>query len=127
MGERPRSKANQLADDLVRGSLSKAEQVRRGLLRPALRLSRDAPSITINEATSATQALAEAAEEQRDVLALRKLNGDPIAVVLSVDRYLELVGHELANAPKMGIAGRLTPEATAFTKSYVEPADPGDH
>jgi hypothetical protein len=129
MSERPTSKAAKLAYDLTHTPMSEREQRRRGMVLPELRLRSDAPTIEVDERTPVVEALSRLVGEQDGLLALRTERNKPQAVVLSLDRYLQLAGQELNSAatPKAVrlLDGRLAPQEAAFTRSHVEQADPG--
>ncbi len=61
-----------------------------------------------------------------DVIALREPGSDATAVIIPVERYLELAGKELAGySERVGtLDGRMIPAESAFEASYVEPVDP---
>lgn len=104
--------------------MSEDERRRRGLLLPELRLRSDAPEIEIDETTSVVQALARLGIEESGALALREVGGEPQAVVLSVERYLQLASKEINSAARAGSSGRMVPVEAAFGRAHVEQVDP---
>lgn len=122
------SKASELADDLVRRPLSEKEMASRHPKVPELRLRPDAPVMEIDEITPVKDALGQLRSEGIGAMALRESGGDATVVVIPVERYLELVGKELAtDSPMVGtLDGRVMPAESAFVASYVEQVDPGD-
>lgn len=128
MSERSRSKAAKLVYELTHTPMSESERVRRGLVLPELRLRSDAPAIEVDDRTPVVEALSRLVGERDGLLALRTESDAPRAVVLSVDRYLQLAGQELnsASTPKVTrpLDGRLAPQEAAFTRAQVEQADP---
>lgn len=127
MTEQPRNKVSELTYDLVHGSLSQSERARRGLLLPELRLRSDTPAIEIDGTTQVVGALTSLGAEPSGTLALRESSGEPRALVISVERYLQLAGQEVRNAQRVSTTdGRLVPEEAAFTRTHVEQVDSRD-
>lgn len=125
MVERQRLTASEVGGELASRELSESERRRRGLLLPELRLRTDTPTIEVDETTPVIQALARLGEEETGAVAIRERNGEPQAVVLSVERYLQLAGKEINSAAKVGtLEGSLVPTATAFERAHVEQVDP---
>jgi hypothetical protein len=124
MTERPRRSLRDFTRDLVNTPIAERERIRRGRLLPELRLRTDTPAIEIDEATSVVQALTHLREEETDTVAIREPNGEPRAIILSVDRYLELAGEEINSAPKTPRDGRLVPTNAAFERTHVDQVDP---
>ncbi len=116
-------RASERAREVVSGGLAEGERRRRGLLLPELRLRPEAPYIEIDEATSVVMTLSRLAAEESGALAIREPRGEPQAVVLSVERYLELAGKEINSTPKVGVEGRLVPNEAAFDRAHVEQVD----
>jgi hypothetical protein len=127
MAEQSRSKAAQVAHDLVTQPIPEGERRRRGLLLPELRLRANTPTVDINETTSVGAALTRLEGEQGGTLALREPSGEPKAIVLSVERYLQLVSKEINSAPKVGaLDGRVMPTDDAFANAHVEQVNPAE-
>lgn len=127
--KREQSKASKIVDDLTSHPLTSEEMAKRRGSRPELRVRSDAPSIEINETTPAAETIARLEARHTDTLALREPGGEAKAVVLSIERYLELIGTELATDPFNKVAtldGRITPSDTAVAAAYVEQVDPTD-
>jgi hypothetical protein len=96
-------------------------------LLPELRLRADTPTIEIDETTPVVQALARLGMEATETLALREPSGEPTAIVLSVERYLQLASQEIARARLVGgTDGRTAPEEDAFSRTHVEQINPND-
>jgi hypothetical protein len=119
-------KASELDDFLERRRLTPEEEARRHGLRPELRLRADAPAIELEQATPVDDALAELRSKDLGALALRKPTGEIAAMLVTAERYLELVGTELARGSDMEVTihGRFAPVESAFNKAYVEQVDP---
>lgn len=128
MTEPRRSKASELADDLTRRELSDREWESRHPKVPELRLRADAPAIAIDEVTPVTDALKRLRGEAVGAMALRQADGHSTAVVIPVERYLELVGKELASGSRWvgTLDGQIVPVESAFAESYVEQVDPNE-
>jgi hypothetical protein len=126
MAEQPKSKAAQLREDLMRHPLTPEEVAQRYPKVEALRLRSDAPSVEIDDALPAKRVIEQLQSEDVDAIALHEQGSDPTAVIIPVERYLELVGKELAGYTELvgTLDGRLIPPGPAFAASYVEPVDP---
>ena len=99
----------------------------RGGKRPELRLRSDAPSVEVDEATHAQEAIDKLRDGDISGLALRNSEGVVAAMMVPVERYLELVSAELASDPfnkEAHLDGRITPTEAAFAASSVEQVDP---
>jgi hypothetical protein len=120
-----KGKATELLDDLMSHPLSPEEVARRQPHIPELRLRDDTPAVEIAETTRVQDVLGRL--EDTDSLALRNSAAEPLAVVISVERYLELVGKELARDPwhKVGtLDGRVVPRDEDLAAGHVEQVDP---
>lgn len=119
-------KASKAMEELLSRPLSPEAIAARGPKIPALKLKADAPAISASEATSVAHVLSGLAAEQTGALVVRTPDGNPGAVVLSLDRYITLVGEELATTAKRvaTLDGRLVPSEEAFAATHVEPVDP---
>jgi hypothetical protein len=95
---------------------------------PELRLRTDMPMIDVNKDTSAQHVLDSIRNEPSGALLVRELGGTSAAVVVSLDRYLDLAGKELAGSqPRSAtLDGRLVPRPEVFDESHVEQVDPTD-
>ena len=126
MAERQRSKAGDVVEDLMRNPLTPEELARRYPRVEELRLRPDAPTAEIDEALPAKEVVERLRSEDVGVIALRGQGSDAAAVIIPVERYLELAGKELAGfSERVGtLDGRMVPVESAFEASYVEPVDP---
>jgi hypothetical protein len=126
MTEKRRSKARELANDLMHSPLSERERARRHPKMPELRLRADVPTVDIDATIGITDAVEQLRESQLGLIALREPDGNSTAVVISTERYLELAGKELASdSNKVGtLDGDLAPSESAFATSHVEQVDP---
>jgi hypothetical protein len=123
------SKASELADDLMSHPLTPEEIAARYPRVPELRLRADAPTVEINETTRARDILERVRSENVGSIALRESAAGITAVVIPVERYLELVGKELATDPsnKVGtLDGQIRPTDAAIAASHVEQVNPDD-
>jgi hypothetical protein len=119
-----RSKAAFAREHLIESAASREE--REQPKRPQLQLRRDAPSIEVGNATRITEALHELKTERIGTLALREPDGRPQAVILSVERYLELATREVENAPAVVSKGLEWVSDDALKTSHVEQVDPSE-
>jgi hypothetical protein len=122
-------KAEELVDDLMRRSLTPEEEAAKHPRVPELRLRADAPAVDINKTTHIRDVLSRLQDKDVGGVALRDPSTGPVAVVVPVERYLDLVGKELANDPsnKVGtLDGHIAPAETAIAASYVEQVNPSD-
>jgi len=94
--------------------------------RPAVRIRDDAPSLAVDEATSAEAAL-HRLDDEPNGLVLRGEAGEAKAVVLSPERYAELAGYEVHSdngshfvATERGIV----PEPSVLRALMIEQVDP---
>jgi hypothetical protein len=109
--------------------LSPTEQARRHPPVPELRLRADIPAVDIAEATAVSEALEELRSQAVGTIALRERDAEPTAVVLSVERYLELAGKELIRDEYNKISRAdhvVVPTESAFSALHVEPVNPDD-
>ena len=128
MTERKPIRASERAREIVSSTLSEEEQRRRGLLLPELKLRNDAPAIEIDEATPVIQALARLDSEATGALTISESHGRPRAVVLSVDRYLQLASQEINSSSRAATAdSRLMPMESAFERAHVEQVDQSEN
>lgn len=93
---------------------------------PELRLRADAPALEIDETTTVMDALERLESSDIGALALRTPRGtDPTALIIPVERYLELVGKELLHSPSkvVGESNDFTPPDAALEAVNVEQVD----
>jgi hypothetical protein len=122
-----RSKASELVDDLMQRSPSAQARAERHPKVPELRLRADTPALEVTDATPVSDALEELRSQGLGTIALRSPDAEPTAVVLSVERYLELAGKELLNGVDMVARdGIMVPSESAFAISHVEQVNPND-
>lgn len=95
-------------------------------LRPELRIRDDAPSLAVDEATSAEAALHRLDDEPNGVV-LRGEAGEAKAIVLTPERYAELAGYEVQSdggshfvATERGIV----PQPSVLRALMIEQVDP---
>jgi hypothetical protein len=123
MAEQPRSKASEVVQHLYEDAATREPE--RKPRRPQMQLRRDMPAVEIDETTPAAEAVAGLQAEHVGTLALRTPDGDAKAVVLSVERYLELVNRELErNAPGVLSNGRIMLTDAGLKPLHVEQVDP---
>jgi len=121
-------KAEDLADDLMRHPLMPEEIAARYPQFPELRLRADAPAVVVDEATRVRDVVGRLQSEDVGSIALRNPDGGVTAMVVPVERYLELVGTQLATDPNKvaTLDGRLMPSEVSIAASYVEQVNPRD-
>lgn len=121
-------KASELDDFLEGRSLTPEEVTARHPKVPELRLRADVPAVEIDGATTASNVLAHMRSENVGTIALHEPSVNVTAVVMPVERYLELVGTELANDPFHKEAGPrgIAPTEAALAAVHVEQVDPSD-
>lgn len=94
---------------------------------PALRLRGDTPSVEIDETTPVNAVIEQLESTDVAAIAVREHGAEATAIVLPVERYLELAGRELGYyARRVAVDGRMVPEQSALAASYVEQVDPRD-
>lgn len=128
MAEKHVSKASQLREDLMAHPLASEAIAKKYPKVPELRLRADTPVVEIDDATLATDVIEELQRKDTGVVAVRKPGEAAMAIVLPVERYLELAGSELAShSEQVGtLDGRLMPADSAFAASSVEQVNQGD-
>jgi hypothetical protein len=122
-------KAEELMDDLLRHPLTPEEIATRYPKVPELRLRADAPTVEVDATTTARDVLERVQSQDVGSVALRDSTTGVTAVVMPVERYLELVGGELAHDPlnkEAGLNGTITPTEAALVASHVEQINPHD-
>jgi hypothetical protein len=126
MAEWRRSKASAIVDDLMGHPLTPEEVARRHPKVETLRLRPDVPTVEIDDTLPVKKIIERLRSEDVDVLALHESGSDAAAVIISVERYLELAGKELASySERVGtLDGRIIPAESAFAASHVEQVDP---
>lgn len=116
----PRSKASEVVEQLRRRAAPKEERK-----LPELRLRADAPALAIDETTPAQGVLDRLRISEVGALALREPDAEPAAVVISAERYLELIGKELlTDRSTIASNGRRMLMESALAGSYVEQVNP---
>lgn len=129
MSERRRTQAGQLVEDLMNSPSSPEETARRYPRAPKLRLRADTPAVDIDETTSATSVVKQLQGERLDTAVIRETGAQAVAVLLPVERYLELVGNELARRHHdliVGPHGDFRPQDSALAELHVEQIDPNE-
>jgi len=116
----PRSKASDVADQIMR------HVPREGRKLPEARLRHDAPTLEVDKATPMREALDLLRTTDIGAIALSEAGGEPSAVVMPVERYLELAAKDLLTRRNGTIAsnGRIVPQESALADLYIEPVDP---
>jgi hypothetical protein len=122
-----RGRATEVVAQLMLRPISDEEMARRGRI-PELRLREDAPAIAVTEATPAGRVIDSINDERSGAVIVRQNGGAAAAVVVSLDRYMDLVGKELAmTASRVAtLDGRVVPSQEAFSASHVEQVNPHD-
>jgi hypothetical protein len=129
MAETPRrSPAREVTDDLLQRSLT-PEQIAARDRRPDLHLRADVPTVEVDETTRAKGVL-EKLQGEAGLVALGEQAGIS-AVVVPIERYLELVGSQLKYDPSIEREGRtatfdIAPTEGAMEASHVEQVRPSD-
>jgi hypothetical protein len=121
MGQEPTGKASRLAGRIrERGPLGPGELWPE---RPQLRLRADMPLVEVSESTRVQDILGHLEGEATRRVLLGSPEVGATAVVVSVDRYIELVGAELeaSHQSKIQLDGRIEP--TGLAASDVEQVD----
>jgi hypothetical protein len=127
--EKWRGNASKVMDELMQNPLTQEEQAARYLGVPELRLRADTPTVDVDETTRVQGVLARLHGEDTRSLALRDRGAAISAVVIPVERYLELVGIQLAKDPSIQrdtSTGSIAPTGTALAASHVEQVHPRD-
>lgn len=118
-------KATELDDLLAQRRLTPEEIEERRGKRPEVRLRADVPSVEVGEATQAQGIVDKLRQENLGGLALCTPDGAVTAMVVPVERYLNLTVSGLKDGLKEGtIDGRVAPTDAALAASYVEQVDP---
>jgi hypothetical protein len=116
MAEHKRSKASEAVADFTNsGEVSKP-------VLPELRLRPDTPTVEVRETTPITGALAHLQSDETGIIALQEPGSETTAVILPVDRYLELVGKMLVRQ-RTGVVnpyGQIVPHESDFAEVNVE-------
>jgi hypothetical protein len=126
MTEQRRSKASELREDLMRHPLTSEELARKYPKVEELRLRSDVPTAEIDNALPVKEVVKRLRSEDVGIVALREPESDTTAVVIPIERYLELAGKELAShSERVGtLDGRIIPVDSAFAASHVAPINP---
>ena len=121
-------KASELDDYLDKRTLTSDEIAERHPKVPELRLRADVPAVEIDETTPASSVIAHLRDENVGTVALREPDTSAAVIVISIERYLDLVGKELASDPfnkEVGLNG-IAPTEAALAASHVEQVNPSD-
>jgi hypothetical protein len=124
-----RTTASEVLERLRNRELSPRQLARMYPRVPDLRLRADTPTLDVTEATAVGDALKELQAQGIGTMALREQGAGPTAVVLSVERYLELVGTQLIRdeySKIMRVDHVVVPTDEAFAALHVEPVNPND-
>jgi len=126
MTEQRPTKASKVVDRLMSRKLSPREIAERYPQAPELRLRADAPAVEIDETTPVVDVLERLGNSDIGALALRPRGADPTAVVVPIERYLELVGKELLHSrgKVVGASNDFRPPDAALETVSVELVDP---
>ena len=120
-------KATEMDAALAQRRLTPEEIEEQSGKRLELRLRNDMPAVEVRETTPAREILEYLGREDVGGVALRDPDSGVKAVVVPVERYLELAGAELASNPfnKEGrLDGRIGLTKASLAASHVEEADP---
>jgi hypothetical protein len=118
-----RSMAREVEDDL----LERAARGERGYWaeRPELRLRADVPSVEVSASTRAQEVLDLVTNEDGRTVTLRSPESGVVAVVVPVDRYVELAGAAIEGDRAFEvIEGRVVPSPTGLADAAIEQVDP---
>jgi hypothetical protein len=118
--------ASKLDDLLARRSLSEEEEAIYRPKPPQLRLRADVPSVEVDGSNGA-RIVRELEQDQSKSLALRDTQGTISAMVISVERYIELVRADLSLAEDKQTlfpGGRVGPTDATLAEAHVEQVDP---
>lgn len=119
--QHPRSKASEVVDRIRQHVPKEVKKL------PELRLRADAPVLEVDAATPAQAALDRLQASEVGALALRAPDAEPTAVVISVERYLELIGKELLTGRStIASQGRIILRESALAGSFVEQVNPDE-
>lgn len=122
-------KANELGDDLLSHPLTPEERAAKYPKVPELRLRADAPAAEVDENTRVQEVVKRLQSEAAPIIALRDMATGATAVVMPVERYLQLVGTELVNDPLNqvgGLEGHIAPTDAALRASHIEQVNPSE-
>lgn len=118
-------KATALDDALAQRELTAEEIAERRGMRPEMRLRADVPAIEVGMVTRAREVVERLQGDDLSTLALRTPNGEVAAMVVPVERYLNLASLELKAGPKEGrFDARIMPSDAALEAAGVEQVDP---
>lgn len=92
---------------------------------PEVRLRADTPTLEVNEDTRIRGTLDQLQAGEVGAVALSEPGSKPSAVVIPIERYLELVTRELvAGRGTIASQGRIIPEDSTLAAVHIEPVDP---
>lgn len=129
MSEKRRTKASEVVENLMSRPLPPEEVARRYPKAPKLRLRADTPAIEIDGTTSAKAVVDQLQSDRLDTVAVREIGAEAVAVLLPVERYLELVGNELSRRHHdlvVGPHGHFQPQDSELAVLHVEQVDPNE-
>ncbi|HST54333.1 MAG TPA: hypothetical protein VLJ42_00360 [Solirubrobacteraceae bacterium] len=121
-----RNEASETVKDLMSRAVSPEEMARRHPKLPELRLRSDTPTVEIDDTTPIKDSVNRLKSKDVDAIGIREAGSDVAAVILPVERYLELAAKELAGKTFdwVGTLDRhLVPHDDAFAASHVEQID----
>jgi len=117
-------KATALEEVLAQRRLTPEEIAERSGHRPEVRLRTDVPAVEVGMMTRAREVVSRLQGDDISTLALRMPNGEVSAMVVPVERYLELASLELKAGPKEGtLDGRIVPRGDRLEAAGVEQVD----
>lgn len=123
MVERKPSKASRAVEDFMYGG----NEPRKSKL-PELRLRSDMPTVAVSDKMPIADVVEQLESEGVSAIALREPSSDATTVMLTVERYLELVGKVLVGQ-RTGVVnsyGQFVPPESDFADAYVEQVNPKD-
>jgi hypothetical protein len=128
MSETRRGKATEIEEQLLSRPISEEERARRNPQLPRLRLTEDAPATNVDNASPVARVLADLDDEPSGAVVARRRDGSLAAVVVTVDRYLALVGKELtaSDLKQATLDGDIAPADEALAAAHVEQIDPAE-
>ncbi len=118
-------KATAFDEAMAQRRLTPQEIAERRGHRPEVRLRTDVPAMEVGVVTRAREVVNRLQGDDISTLALRSPNGEVAAMVIPVDRYLELASLELKAGPKEAtLDGRVMPRPDKLEAAGVEQIDP---
>jgi hypothetical protein len=128
MSETRRGKATEIEEQILARPISDEERARRNPQLPRLRLAEDVPATNVDNASPVAQVLADLDDEPSGAVVARRRDGSLAAVVVTIDRYLALVGKELSvsGRKQATLHGDIAPSNEALAAAHVEQIDPAE-